>query len=168
MAGGGGERGLFLMSRETAQLITYERQITDSKLSTVGRNKIPMWTIKASTWWKGQRFLIEQAAGYGPRRAVRDAWGGRWQGRHGLSGLSAVLLSKSSRRFWGWQAALWALFSSHALLTAGLLATNLGDTRDGERSVWGGKSRAKALESIRYLPWDAAGHEARWRRLFLL
>lgn len=40
--GEGEERGLFLMSRETAQLITYEGQITDSKLSTVERNKIPM------------------------------------------------------------------------------------------------------------------------------
>lgn len=161
MAGGEGEgeeRGLFLTSQETAQLITYEGQITDSKLSTAERNKIPMWTIKASTWWKGQRFLIQQAAGHGPKRAGMDA---RLSGQPGggQAGVDfwGLLPSKSSGRFWCWQAVLWALFSSHALLTAEPLATNLSDVWDGEESGRGGRRRAKALQAIRYLLQDAAG-----------
>lgn len=161
MAGGEGEgeeRSLFLMSQETAQLITYEGQITDNKLSTAERNKIPMWTIKASMWWKGQRFLIEQAAWRGPWRPTVDAW---LSGRPGGERFLGPSLLKLSRHFWGWQAALWALFSSHVLLTAELLATNLKNTWGEEESGWG--SRAKAPWAIRYLCMLPAT-ETGWRR----
>lgn len=152
------------MSQETAQLITYEGQITDSKLSTVERNKIPMWTIKASMRWKGQQFLIQRVAGHGPWRSAVDAplSGQRGGGRLG-TGFRGPPLSKSSRHLWGWQAVVWGLFSSHVLLTAELLGTNLSNMRDREKSSQGRRRRTNAPWAIRCLPQDVTGCvEERW------